>query len=87
MPTWLKWTLGIGGGLFALKLINDSQALAAQLKAKASQGAATNFVGGHPLPNPTGGNGGGTIVTSEATLGNSNPNTQYARLDDAFFGK
>lgn len=88
MPHWLKVAGAVVGGLFALKLWNDSKALADTLKAKADGGQAGRvFIGGHTLPTPvssvgTGGantSSGPGLVTAESTNYDANPNTDYGR--------
>lgn len=78
MPTWLKWTIGVGGGLFALKLFNDSSKLAKMIEDKNHTAPPSNFVAGQPLPNPVDGRTEkGTVITGDSALTEANPSTSY----------
>lgn len=69
------------GGLFALKLWNDSAALAKAMKEKQVGTKTVNSFGGTVLPSPTAGGGstGGTVTTNGIPVANSNENVDYGR--------
>lgn len=78
MPNWLKYSLFVGGGLFFLKLFDDSRKMMRVMREKAAN--ATNNIAGMTIPVPTiveGGKAGTAVVTPESRLANSNPDTMY----------
>lgn len=79
MAPWLRNVLLFAGGLYMLKLFDDSRVLIKRLRERAGMTAPTTNIGGKQLPIPSGGNSGAsqTTVTNEAALSAANPNTAY----------
>jgi hypothetical protein len=79
MHAYLKYGLAIGGGLFALKLFNDSKALTAALRDRAMTPKPTTNIGGSELPVPVNSEPAPEKgpTNDEAGLYNDNPNTSY----------
>lgn len=80
MAPWLRNTLMIGGGLFALSLFDKARRMTRMLREKQLAEQPVNNIAGLPLPNPLvveGARSSAAPVNSEATLANANPDTNY----------
>lgn len=81
MHPYVRGALLIGGGLFALKMLDDARKVVRMVREKNAQAPASNQIAAIPLPTPIKPSADApapsAVVTPESRLANSNPDTVY----------